>query len=203
MRENLDKLDSTFNDRKSHLDKLQGWNNDERNVTADDIRNEELHVEELKNDLIILREKLDAALDRNSKLTVSRQACSISLSKLREKENEVEKLNEEKNRITRQIEEKEASRRSQNKGGKVDRIDKKKYSGQVREKIEKYKKMREELSAHRAELVILQRTEQILKGKHKNLDDFVAELEKKKGIQVKWKLTIIHYIKSSLFHPFS
>ena len=40
-------------------------------------------------------------------------------------------------------------------------MDLKKYGAVVREKIEKYKRMREELAAIRAELVVLQRTEQV------------------------------------------
>ena len=43
--------------------------------------------------------------------------------------------------------------------------------------------MREELSTVRAELVVLQRTEQVLKTRHTNLDDFNAELEKSKGVE--------------------
>jgi len=43
--------------------------------------------------------------------------------------------------------------------------------------------MREELAGLRAELVVLQRTEQILKSRHKNLDDFLSDLEKKKGVE--------------------
>lgn len=35
----------------------------------------------------------------------------------------------------------------------------------------------------RAELVVLQRTEQILKGRHKNLDEFMVELEKQRGVE--------------------
>jgi len=62
--------------------------------------------------------------------------------------------------------------------------DLKKYGAVVREKIEKYKKMREELAALRQELVVLQRTEQILKSRHKNLDEFLAELERQKGVEV-------------------
>ena len=45
--------------------------------------------------------------------------------------------------------------------------------------------MREELSILRGELVVLQRTEQILKGRDKNLEEFLVELERKKGIEVK------------------
>lgn len=54
---------------------------------------------------------------------------------------------------------------------------------QVREKIETYKRMRDEISTLRNELVILQRTEQILKSRDKNLDEFLTALEKKKGVE--------------------
>jgi chromosome segregation ATPase len=68
-----------------------------------------------------------------------------------------------------------------NKPGKRDL---KRYGAQVRDKIEKYKKMREEIAALRAELATLQRTEQILKGKHQHLDAFLTELERKRGVEV-------------------
>jgi intraflagellar transport protein 81 len=43
--------------------------------------------------------------------------------------------------------------------------------------------MRDEISSLRNELVILQRTEQILKSRDKNLDEFLTALEKKKGVE--------------------
>jgi len=105
----------------------------------------------------------------------------------------------------------------------------------VREKIESYKKMREELAAMRSgsyihlticilnctaaihthilqyiqyatyvvscmyvcmyvcvcvELVVLQRTEQILKNNDRNLEEFLTELEKQKGIEVSGLLVV-------------
>lgn len=91
-------------------------------------------------------------------------------------------------RLTRQTEEKENDLKAQGKGsgagGKMGKKDLKKYGAVVREKIEKYKKMREELAALRQELVVLQRTEQILKSRHKNLDEFLADLERQKGVEV-------------------
>jgi uncharacterized protein YjgD (DUF1641 family) len=73
--------------------------------------------------------------------------------------------------------------------------DLKKYGAVVREKIDKYKKMREELASLRSELVILQRTEQILKSRHENLDQFLEELERQKGVQV-----IVIYSKMTLYY---
>ena len=46
-----------------------------------------------------------------------------------------------------------------------------------------YKKMRAELSALQAELVVVQRTEQILRTRHKNLDEFIAEEERRKSFE--------------------
>ena len=44
-------------------------------------------------------------------------------------------------------------------------------------------KLREALSGLRAELVVLQRTEQVLKSRHKNLDQFLEDLERRKGVE--------------------
>eukprot|EP00607_Mallomonas_marina_P005930 CAMPEP_0182425364 /NCGR_PEP_ID=MMETSP1167-20130531/11775_1 /TAXON_ID=2988 /ORGANISM="Mallomonas Sp, Strain CCMP3275" /LENGTH=679 /DNA_ID=CAMNT_0024606011 /DNA_START=12 /DNA_END=2051 /DNA_ORIENTATION=- len=179
-----ERLDSILNERISHYERIQSWEQSDRVTTEDDVRAKKKQLQEMNDETESVRERLEAALERNSKLTVFRQACAMSLSKLREKENDVERLNEDKRRLLRQIEERESSLRAQGKGSvKADRMDKKKYSAQVREKIEKYKKLREQLSAYRAEAVILQRTEQILKSRHKNLDEFLVEMERKKGVE--------------------
>jgi cell shape-determining protein MreC len=67
---------------------------------------------------------------------------------------------------------------------KLGKRDLKRFGAQVKDKIEKYKRMREEIAALRAELATLQRTEQILKGKHQHLDAFLSELERKRGVEV-------------------
>lgn len=45
--------------------------------------------------------------------------------------------------------------------------------------------MNAEISSLQSELVVLQRTETILKSRDKNLDSFLDELEKKKGVVVR------------------
>jgi len=128
-------------------------------------------------------ERLDAALERNTKLVVFRQASSMATAKLREKEEDVSKLMEEKSNIMRKLEDKESELRAQGKSSsKMGKMDLKKYGAEVKLKIDKYKKMREQLSQVRAELVVLQRTEQILKSRHKNIDEFLADMEKRKGV---------------------
>ena len=182
-----DNVERIMMERESHLEKLQSWDSADRVTTEDDVHMKRDQVNELEDEISSLQERLDAALERNTKLIVFRQASTMALKKYREREDEVEKLLEELKRLTRQTEEKENELKAQGKGGnngKMGKKDLKKYGAVVREKIEKYKKMREELAALRAELVVLQRTEQILKGRHRNLDEFLAELERQKGVEV-------------------
>jgi len=178
-------LENTIADREMHLEKLQSWDNADRTTTDEDVQRKREDVEYLEDQAASLQEKLEAALERNSKLVVFRQASVMALKKYREKEDEVEKLQEELRRLNKQLDEKESELRAQGKSGssKLGKRDLKKYGAIVREKIEKYKKMREELAGLRAELVVLQRTELILKGRHKNLDEFLAEVERQRGVE--------------------
>jgi hypothetical protein len=182
-------LETSIADREIHLEKLHSWDSSDRLTTEDDVRAKRDQVRDMEDQVINLQESLEAALERNTKLVVFKQASTMALKKLREKEDEVERITEEKRRITKFTGDKEAELKAQGKLGakeaKFGKQDLKKYGAQVKEKIEKYKKMREELSILRGELVVLQRTEQILKGRDKNLEEFLVELERKKGIEVK------------------
>ncbi len=145
-------------------------------------------MQELEDLVNSLNERLDSAMEKNTKLVVFRQASSMALKKYREKEEEVETLQEELRRLSRQIEDKENEVRQQSKNGNANKITKKdlkKYGAQVKEKIEVYKKMRDELGSLRSELVVLQRTEAILKSRDQNLEQFLTELERQKGVEVR------------------
>ena len=187
LNERKDQLDNTINEKEIHLEKLQSWDSNDRITTDDDVYQKKDDVHQLEDQIAIVQDKLDAALERNTKLVVFRQASTMALKKYREKEDEVEKLQEELRRLSKHMEEKDNELKAQGKSSsnnnKLGTKDLKKYGAVVREKIEKYKKMREELSNLRAELIVLQRTEQILKSRHKNLDEFLIELEKQRGIE--------------------
>lgn len=181
-RENIEKI---MSEREHHLDKLKSWDNSDRPVTDNDIRMKRDEQADLQDSLSSLQERLDGALERNNKLVVFRQASTMAMKKFREREDEIDKLTEELTRLNRSIDEKENELKAQGRGNnKLGKKDLKKYGAVVREKIDKYKKMREELSSLRSELVVLQRTEQILKSRHKNLDEFLTELERQKGVEV-------------------
>jgi intraflagellar transport protein 81 len=181
-----DSVERISMERESHLEKLQSWDNADRVTTEDDVHMKRDQVNSLEDEVSSLQERMDAQLERNTRLVVFRQASAMALKKFREREDEVDKLQEELRRLQRQTEEKDAEQKAQgkNSAGKMGKRDLKKYGAIVREKIEKYKKMKEDLSALRAEVVVLQRTEEILKSRHKNLDDFLDKLAAENGVAV-------------------
>jgi intraflagellar transport protein 81 len=184
--EKRERLESNLRDREGHFEKISGAGEAyERNISEDDVRNKREQKQDLEDQVASLQDRLNAAIDRNDKLVVFRQASTLARKKLREREDEVDKLLEEKRRIKKQMDDKEAEAKANSKGsGKhIGKMDLQKYGAIVKEKIDKYKRMRDELSSLRSELVILQRTEQLLKNKSKNLEEFLTELERKKGIE--------------------
>jgi intraflagellar transport protein 81 len=190
LQERRDAMERVIAEREMHLEKLQSWDNADRPATDDDVQYKRDQVHELEDTVASLTERLDVAVERNTKLVVSRQASAMAMRKLREKEDEVESLQEEARRLERQIEEKEADIRQRQQqemqgggSGRISKAELKKYGQTVKDKIDAYKRMREELAAMRGELVILQRTESILRGRDANLEQFLTELEKQKGVE--------------------
>jgi chromosome segregation ATPase len=164
---------------------MRGWSDNDRPITEDDVRTRRLQLREIEEETSLIQEKLDVALEKNNNLAVFRQASLMASTKLREKEMEVERLTEEKNKIIRQTEEKEAQvggAAGMKKGLKQELL---KFGAEVRGKMEPYQRMKAEISSLQSELVVLQRTETILKSRDKNLDSFLDELEKKKGVVVR------------------
>jgi hypothetical protein len=192
-----DSVERISMERESHLEKLQSWDNADRVTTEDDVHMKRDQVNALEDEVSSLQERMDAQLERNTRLVVFRQASAMALKKFREREDEVDKLQEELRRLQRQTEEKDAEQKAQgkNNAGKMGKRDLKKYGAIVREKIEKYKKMKEDLSALRAEVVVLQRTEEILKSRHKNLDDFLDKLAAENGVAVSGLLMVLSYFR--------
>ena len=69
------------------------------------------------------------------------------------------------------------------RGGKyMKRDDFKQYAANLRGKNAQYKQMKKVLSEIKAEVTVLSRTESILKSRADNLDEFMRDLEKQRGI---------------------
>ena len=162
-------------------------------TTEDDVAVKRDQARHLEEDLNVFQQKLDQALEKNSKLTVFRQASAMAQKKLRDKEEEFEKLNEEKKKLQKILQDKEnlmESQLSANSGLKAGKVERMKMAEGVKEKQIKYTNARSELDALRAEVVTLQRTENILKIKfleiesNMKLDQLIEETEKKRRANV-------------------
>lgn len=95
---------------------------------------------------------------------------------------ELKRTENEKTALERAMQDKEAEY-SKARGGKyMPRDDFKQYAANLRGKNAQYKQMKKILGEIKAEVNVLDRTEQILKSRADNLDDFMKSLEKKKGI---------------------
>jgi intraflagellar transport protein 81 len=95
---------------------------------------------------------------------------------------EVKKLETEKMALEKLMNDKEAEY-ARTRGGKyMKRDDFKQYAANLRGKNAQYKQMKKVLGEIKAEVTVLSRTENILKSRADNLDDFMKGLEKQKGI---------------------
>lgn len=186
MQNRRETLEGAVVERELHLEKLLGWEKNDRMTTEDDVRAKRDQVYDMEDQVKSLQEQLDQMLEKNTKLVVFRQASAMQIKRLREKEDEFEKLLEEKRRISKLTQEKEEEMNSKGRGannGRVTKSEVKRFGIIVRDKIDKFRKMKEEINKQQDELVILQRTEQLLKMKNSRLDEFNADLEKSKGVE--------------------
>ena len=152
--------------------------------SKEDVEQMQGEVEGLEGRCRQLRQQIDDEVGSrfDNKLAMFRQTALVAAKKLASKEDELEALEQNHARIKEEVEEKEA-RLSEVSGPKhMTREEFKAYGNTLREKTHTYKKMKMELGELRNELVLLGRTEQILRGRDRNLEDFLQNLEMKKGI---------------------
>lgn len=94
----------------------------------------------------------------------------------------MKKLDTEKIALEKLMNDKEAEY-ARTRGGKyMKRDDFKQYAANLRGKNAQYKQMKKVLGEIKAEVTVLSRTEQILKSRAENLEEFMKGLEKQKGI---------------------
>ena len=116
----------------------------------------------------------------------------MATAKLQQKEEEVEGKLKELNELRGQVDELEGQVNdiaAANGGGIIGpngrpmtREEFKEYGVQLREKGQSYKMAKAELAGLRAESVVLHRTEQVLKGRDRNLEEFLKQQEAKAGV---------------------
>jgi intraflagellar transport protein 81 len=96
-----------------------------------------------------------------------------------------DKVKKDREELQKQLEEKELKvSQTSGQGNSKNRSEPelKKYAEQIRAKTKEYKTKRQHLAEIKNESVVLSRTEQILKGRDKNLKDYIEKQEAKKGV---------------------
>jgi len=152
--------------------------------TREDVEALRGEVEALDHRCTLIRRQIDEDFgSRNdNKLAMFRQTALAAAKKLTSKEEEKAVVERERAKLAREAEELEG-KLSEVSGSKfMTREEFKAYGNSLREKTQVYKQMKNELPALRAEAVVLHRTEQILRGRDKNLDDFLQQLEARRGV---------------------
>jgi intraflagellar transport protein 81 len=153
--------------------------------SREDVENMRSEVEQLEARCASLSDNINqqvASRGNDTKLTMFRQTAVVAAKKLAAKEEELEKLELQLRKVKVEIDKKETAL-SEISGPKfMTREELKTYGAKLREKTHVYKRMKNELSEMRAELVRLGRTEQILRGRDRNLEDFLKNLEEERGV---------------------
>jgi len=118
----------------------------------------------------------------DSKLAMFRQQAQLISKKLAKKEEALEEEMKIKSEMLKEIDDKEALMAELQGPKFMKREEFKSFAAKLRNKTNLYKQMKAELGEIRSETVLLNRTEQLLKSRGTNLDDFLADLESKRGV---------------------
>lgn len=139
-------------------------------------------VKKLQRDCMGLEDKIRQSAPEDDKLAFFKAQASAVSKKKEQKVEDVKKLETEKLALERIMNDKEAEY-AKTRGGKyMKRDDFKQYAANLRGKNAQFKQMKKVLGEIKSEVTILDRTEKILKDRAENLDEFMKQLEKKKGI---------------------
>jgi intraflagellar transport protein 81 len=104
------------------------------------------------------------------------------MKKKEQKTEELKKLEVEKKATEKQLQQMEENYAKQKGTKYMKRDDFRQYAANLRVKNTQYKAMVKALDEIKSEVSVLFRTQAVLKSRAENVDEFMAELEQKKGI---------------------
>lgn len=120
---------------------------------------------------------------KEDKLAIYRSQANAITKRREQKDEELKKLEVEKKALEQTMAQREAEY-TEKKGGKyMKRDDFKQYAANLRVKNNQFKETKRVLAEIKSEVTVLQRTENILKSRADNLEEFMEGIEKKQGIQ--------------------
>lgn len=139
-------------------------------------------VKRLQKDCMTLDDKLRQNAPQDDKLGIFKQQAAMLTKKKEQKQAEIKKLEVEKQALEKQMADKEQEY-AKTKGGKyMKRDDFRQYAANLRGKNTQYKQMKKQLSEIKSEVTVLSRTKQILQSRAEDIDGFMKQLERERGI---------------------
>ncbi len=140
-------------------------------------------VKRLQKDCMTLEDKLKQSAPQNDNLGIFKSQAAMLTKKKEQKQQEIKKLELEKQALERTMADKETEY-AKTKGGKyMKRDDFRQYAANLRGKNNQYKQMKKVLGEIKSEVTVLQRTKKILQSRAEDLDGFMKDLERQRGIQ--------------------
>lgn len=118
----------------------------------------------------------------DSKLAMFRQQGSMVAKSLQQLEEQLDASRQAAEKLRRDIEAKEAKMREICGPRYIPQDASSKYAEELRQKTQEFKVKKMEIAAIRDESVVLARTEQILKSRATNVEEFMQKLESQRGI---------------------
>ena len=176
-----DILGRELNDKSERLQRIE-MVLQEPMTTQSELERLTSDVKKLQRECQTLEEKLRQNAPADDKLAIYKSQAAAVSKKKELKADEQKKLETEKYALEKLMNDKEGEY-ARTRGGKyMKRDDFKQYAANLRGKNASYKQMKKVLGEIKSEVTVLSRTEQILKSRAENIDEFMKGLEKEKGI---------------------
>lgn len=139
-------------------------------------------VKRYTREVNVLEDKLRQSNPADDKLAIYKSQATAVSKKKESKNQDLKKLETEKMNLEKQMAEKENEYAKTRGATYMKRDDFRQYAASLRGKNNQYKRMKKTLDEIRSELMVLTRTEQILKSRAENVDEILKKLEQSKGI---------------------
>jgi len=153
--------------------------------TEQDIDDINQRADKIRRDIDKVQGELDRARRLNGgddKLKMFRQQSAMIAKKLQNQQDEFEKAIRDHDIVAKEFVAAEKSLGSESSGG-MGKRQFKEYANGLREKTNEYKQKKQELAALRAETVVLNRTESLMRSRGDNVEEFLKTLERGQGVE--------------------
>ena len=175
-------LPREIQERKSKMRKL-GTLLMEPAKSEQDLADLQMEVRSTQNDIEDLKAKIERAMPHGgSGIQAYRQQSLMVAKKLQKAEDDLEKAANESDMLESELGAKQQQLADLSGDAKyMKKGEFKEYSSNLRAKTSDYRTMKQELASLQNETVVLNRTEQVLRSRAKNVDEVLRKLEARRG----------------------